>query len=254
MTSTSNDVLNSPRAAAPEMGLVLAAGLGSRLEAAKGGSRLKPLLAVGGEPLILRVISGLERAGCKRICIVLGFLAEELERELSAMYQGKAELTFVENKDYKKSNGLSVLAAKAELSSSFLLSMSDHLLSDEMLTLAAKHRPIDRGAALLVDYKVATVFDLDDATKVKADGRRLLEIGKQLTDYNCIDTGLFVATPGLVDAIDAVAKNRGDASLSEGIFELSRNDRMEVLDIGDAFWADIDTPEMLHDAETRLKG
>lgn len=253
MTSSSNDLLESPRVASPEMGLILAAGLGSRLEAVEGSARLKPLLSVGGKPLILRVIQGMERTGCKRVCIVLGFLADELQRAIASRYQGEAELTFVENREYKKSNGLSVLAARAELASSFLLSMADHLLADEMFALAKQHRPIEKGAALLVDYKVNTVFDLEDATKVKSDGRRLLKIGKRLTDYNCIDTGLFVATPGLVDAIDAVAERRGDATLSEGIFELSRNDRMEVLDIGDAFWADIDTPEMLRDAEARLR-
>lgn len=243
----------APRDNAPELGLILAAGFGSRLEAAKGPSRLKPLLPVLGEPLIVRVIRGMERAGCKRVLVVTGFLADELEGELKRAYDGSVDLGFVRNPDYQKSNGLSVLAAEAELNAPFLLSMSDHLLGDDMMTLAKNHRPLLDGAALLVDYKIASVFDLDDATKVRAKGTELLDIGKQLTSYDCIDTGLFVGTRGLVNALSAVRAERGDASLSEGVARLAASGRMEVLDIGDAFWADVDTPEMLADAEARLR-
>jgi choline kinase len=238
---------------APELGLILAAGFGSRLEAAKGPSRLKPLLAVAGEPLIVRVIRGMERAGCRRVLVVTGFLADELESELVRAYDGPVDLGFVRNPEYQKSNGLSVLAAAAELKAPFLLSMSDHLLGDDLLALAKNHRPLTGGAALLVDYKIDSVFDLDDATKVRSDGSRLVDIGKQLSDYDCIDTGLFVGTSGLVTALQAVRAERGDASLSEGVARLAQSGRMELLDIGSGFWADVDTPEMLADAEARLR-
>jgi choline kinase len=242
----------SDREAAPELGLILAAGLGTRLDAAKGPSRLKTLLSVCGEPLIVRVISGMERAGCRRGVVVTGYLARELEAGIQAAYRGRVELRFVENPDYEKSNGLSVLAARDELDQPFLLSMSDHLLDDTLLRLARGTQPLNEGAALLVDYKIESVFDLDDATKVRAEGSRILDIGKHLTQYNCIDTGLFVATRGLVRALEAVAAERGDASLSEGVARLSQAGRMEVVDIGDGFWADIDTPEMLEDALARI--
>lgn len=244
--------IDPDRDSAPELGLILAAGLGSRLDAAKGASRLKPLLEVRGEPLIVRVISGMERAGVRRVVVVTGYLAEELEEGIRRSYRGAAEVRFAANPDYQKSNGLSVLAASAELDAPFLLSMSDHLLGDDLMQLASGTRPLAGGAALLVDRKVNSVFDLDDATKVRTEGSRIVDIGKQLTEYDCIDTGLFVATRGLVNALEAVARERGDASLSEGVARLSREGRMEAIDIGDGFWADIDTPEMLHDAEGRL--
>jgi 1L-myo-inositol 1-phosphate cytidylyltransferase len=243
---------DTPRENCAEAGLILAAGLGSRLDAAKGGSRLKPLLELDGQTLIGRVISGMERAGCRRVIVVTGYLAEELESEVKRLHQGPAELSFVRNERYEKSNGLSVLAASQALEGPFLLSMSDHLLSDDLWRLAKNHRPLKDGAALLVDYKIASVFDLDDATKVRAEGARLVAIGKQLEDYNCIDCGLFVVTQGLVRALDEVARQNGDASLSQGVAELAQNGRMEVVDIGDGFWADIDTPEMLADAIPRL--
>jgi choline kinase len=111
---------------------------------------------------------------------------------------------------------------------------------------------IESGATLLVDRKIASVFDLDDATKVKTDGNHIVAIGKQLTEYDCIDTGIFVCTTGLVRAIGEVAETRGDASLSDGVQQLSQSGLMTVLDVGEETWMDVDTPEMLADAEARL--
>jgi choline kinase len=105
---------------------------------------------------------------------------------------------------------------------------------------------------LLVDRKIDSVFDLDDATKVQSANGKVVAIGKQLQTYDCIDTGVFVGTPGLVDAIGEVAAAHGDASLSAGVQALSGRGLMEVLDVGDAHWMDVDTPQMLADAEERL--
>ncbi len=230
--------------------------MGSRLKTETGETRLKPLLEVGGRALIMRVIDSMEDVGCHKIVVVTGFEADTLESALLAEYPdgkvGRATLHFERNADYERSNGLSVLAAKQHLTESFILTMSDHILSKQMVRTAATHHPPQAGATLLVDRKIDEVFDLDDATKVKTQGTQILAIGKQLTDYDCIDTGIFVCTPGLVDAIAAVAAGGRDSSLSDGVQQLSDSGRMEVLDVGDAFWMDVDTPEMRADAEARL--
>src|SRR5690606_11018332 len=140
---------------------------------------------------------------------------------------GGAQLHFEHNAEYQRSNGLSVLAARQHLTESFILTMSDHILSKDMVRTAATHQPPQAGATLLIDRTISEVFNLDDATKVKTQGTQILAIGKQLTDYDCIDTGIFVCTPGLVAAIAAVAEGGKDSSLSDGVQQLSDSGRME---------------------------
>jgi choline kinase len=113
--------------------------------------------------------------------------------------------------------------------------------------------PPPDGASLLVDYKLDAVFDMDDATKVLARADRVEAIGKHIQDFNCIDTGVFVCTTGLIDALEEVYNEEYDASLSDGVQLLSEQGRMDAVSIGASFWQDVDTPEMLAHAEEILR-
>ncbi len=238
---------------APRTGVILAAGFGSRLEGVSDDTRLKPLTPVAGEPLLLRAVRSLERAGCARVVIVVGHGAAAVEGDLRAHYRGEADLVFALNARYDLANGVSLLAARPHLlGDEFLLMMADHVVDDDVMDLAGAH-VLDPGTAtLLVDYKLDQIFDMDDATKVDAQGGRIVRIGKQIDGYNCVDCGVFVCTTALMDAIDAVLQATGDASLSHGVQTLAARGDMRALDIGPGFWQDVDTPEMLAHAEAVL--
>ncbi|WP_428236653.1 sugar phosphate nucleotidyltransferase [Gracilimonas sp.] len=233
-------------------GVILAAGFGSRLAGADTDTDLKPLTSVGGTPLIYRTIDSLRTAGCGKVVIVLGFGFEEIKKDILDSYTGDVPIEFAHNKRYDLSNGISVLAAEPFIEGDFILTMADHILSDQMMELAGAHRPDEGTATLLVDYKVDEIFDMDDATKVMVKEGRIKSIGKLISEYNCIDTGVFVCTKGLLDEIKRVYEATGDASLSDGVQALAEAGKMHTLDIGDAYWQDVDTPEMLAEAEKML--
>jgi choline kinase len=237
---------------ASRTGIVLAAGFGSRLEGSSDETDLKPLTPVGGVPLLHRTVRSLQLAGCRRVVVVVGHGADEVQAGVRPHFNGSLDLRFVVNERYDLSNGVSVLAARDAVDGAFVLTMADHVFSDDVMRLAGSHTPPSEGATLLVDYDIDGVFDLDDATKVREEDGRIVAIGKQIADYNCIDTGLFVCTEALMDALADVFEERGDASLSDGVQRLAAAGRMTVLDIGDGFWQDVDTPEMLAEAERRL--
>ncbi len=234
-------------------GIILAAGLGTRLCEADKELKAKPLASVDELTLLLRTIRGHEVAARDRVVIVVGWRAEAVERHVRTSYEGPLELEFVYNEHYRLKNGLSVLCAKPAVDDEFILTMADHVLDDKIMKLLRTHRPPPGGATLCVDYKIQTIFDMDDATKVFARGDRIEKIGKEIEEYNCVDTGVFLCTRGLMEALDDVHRKTGDASLSDGIQALAEAGRMEALDIGDGFWQDVDTPEMLEHAEKLLK-
>lgn len=234
-------------------GIILAAGFGSRLAGTDDETDLKPLTPVNGTPLIYRTIQSLDIAGCTNVVVVLGYGFDQIKKDILESYTGNLPIDFARNKQFDLSNGISVLAAEPLVEENFILTMADHILSEEMMLLAREHTPPEDGATLLVDYKVDEIFDIDDATKVYSKNDQIVAIGKEIDEYNCIDTGVFVCTPRLLDEIKKVYKDQGDASLSDGIQALADEGKMHTLDIGNAFWQDVDTPEMLEHAEKMLE-
>ncbi|MCL2325830.1 MAG: NTP transferase domain-containing protein [Proteobacteria bacterium] len=234
----------------PDQAIILAAGLGSRL--AKTADDIKPLKMVGGLSLIQRNIELLSQTGIKEVIIVTGYHADVLEAALRRdCAHVDVTLRFRFNPDYRKSNGLSVLCAQPLIRGNFLLMMADHIFEPAMLAQAATIRPPGHGAVLCVDYKLDSIFDMDDATKVVVDDGRISAIGKGLSTYNAIDTGLFVCTPALFTALQEAANRSpaSDCSLSEGIATLMQGGRMMSHDIGDQQWQDVDDEMMLQQAE-----
>jgi choline kinase len=231
----------------------LAAGFGSRLRT-EDDDALKPLTPVAGVPLLFRALRSLEVAGCERVTVVVGFRSEQLVSAL-AEWSGSAEVGTVVNDRFDLANGVSLLAAADHIGDDFVLTMADHVLDDDLMALARDHRPVPGGATLLVDRRIDEVFDLDDATKVQTGEEGVIvDIGKQLAEYDCIDTGVFVCTGGLLQALRGVLDAQGDASLSQGVAALAAAGKMHTLDIGDCFWQDVDTPEMLAHAVAHLGG
>lgn len=242
-----------PKPNSHRTGVILAAGFGSRLAGTDSDTDLKPLTTVNGIPLIYRTIRSLHVAGCSKVVIVLGHGFDEIKKDILDSYSGEVPIEFARNENYDLSNGISVLAAEPFVDGEFILTMADHILSDEMMLLAKDHIPAENGATLLVDYKVGEIFDMDDATKVYAQRGTIQSIGKKITDFNCIDTGVFVCTKRLMVEIRKVHEIKGDASLSDGVQALANENKMHTLDIGNAFWQDVDTPEMLEHAEEMLR-
>ena len=235
----------------PRAGVVLAAGFGSRL---REQNAIKPLTDVGGRALLVRAVEHVLAAGAEEAIIVLGYEAAAIRDAFQSAYDGdSAKVRFVTNEHYALSNGVSVLAAREAVAGrAFVLTMADHVFDDTTLRVARDHTPEAGGASLLVDRKLEDVFDMDDATKVWVDEGKIAQIGKQLTRFNAVDTGLFVCTPALFEGIAEAYAARGDASLSDGVQRLCDAGRMAAVDIGPGWWQDVDTPEMLAEARRRL--
>jgi choline kinase len=129
--------------------------------------------------------------------------------------------------------------------------MADHLFEAQILKNLLS-TPLPSGhCRLAVDFHPEKIFDLADATKVTVQDGRVMDIGKRIINYNAIDTGIFLCSPGIFDALET-AISRGEESLSDGIRDLARQERMEAMDIGDLFWQDVDDETSRLEVEKRL--
>ena len=180
--------------------------------------------------------------------IVAGYRADLIRRWLSDRSLGDISVTLIENPEYQKANGVSALAAKAELDQPFLLLMSDHIFEPKTAGRLLRQPLADDEVILAVDSKIDRVFDLDDATKVQRKGNYIVGIGKNLPSFDALDTGMFLCSPALFDRLEAEVKN-GDCSLSDGMRSLAQDWKLRAFDIGDGHWQDVDSPQALAHAE-----
>jgi len=222
--------------------LILAAGNGSRLRTVSAGLP-KPLVAFQGRPILEHILRRAEGAGIEEFVIVLGYRGELIRKWVESRWADRAHFTWVENPDYHKSNGISALKARTALHDNFLLLMADHIFEPETARLMVRQH-LEPGEVILgVDPDIHRIFDIDDATKVRRRGDRIVDIGKDIEKYDAIDTGMFLCTPALFNDLERSSKD-GNCSLSDGMRRLARDRRLRALEI-DAPWHDLDTPEAL---------
>jgi 1L-myo-inositol 1-phosphate cytidylyltransferase len=224
--------------------VIIAAGQGLRL---RDIAPLKPLAPLLGAPLISHVINCALEGGATEFVVVTGYEGGKLETFLYALAAAKGlRLNCVRNPNWKASNGHSVAAAGPVVhDEKFLLLMSDHLFDPEIVRdLVAAHRDTD-GVVLAVDRRMDNpLIDLEDVTRVEvAQDGKIRRIGKLIERYNAFDTGIFLASPLLIRAIEAKVAAGGIGSISEGMQALADQGLALAHDVGDRFWIDIDDAE-----------
>lgn len=229
------------------LALILAAGNGSRM-AERSGELPKPLVDMNGRPLLEHVISGAYQAGIERFVIVIGHRGHAIKQWYEGHPIDGVQITWIANPDYKKENGISVLCAKKVIHQNFLLLMADHLFEPETARLLLRQPLGGEEVILAVDTNICRVFDLDDATKVRLEDDRVVEIGKSLRNYNALDTGMFHCSPAVFGWIELAATN-GNCSLSDGLRLMAQKGTFKGFNIGEAQWQDVDTPAALDYAQ-----
>jgi 1L-myo-inositol 1-phosphate cytidylyltransferase / CDP-L-myo-inositol myo-inositolphosphotransferase len=232
--------------------LVLAAGAGSRLAARSG---LKPLAMVAGLSLIERAIATAQAAGADQFYVVCGHSSSRLVAHLDEVARLRAVVIHpVFNPQHTGGNGLSVLAAREHLGRDqrFALVMADHVFEVGLLASLFSRAPATGEVVIAVDRDVSNpAVDSGEATRVEVEGNRVRAIAKHLEPFNGFDTGAFICTPAIFDAIEqSVAE--GDASVSGGTHVLAAAGRLLAHDVTGLGWIDVDTPRDGRLAATRL--
>lgn len=222
--------------------VIVAAGFGSRLRSV---AKSKPLAEICGISLIEIAALQLARAGIRRIFVVTGYKADEIEAVLPAVaIKAGVEIESVRVDDWTLPNGYSVMAGARRVSGDYILVMADHILDSGIFdSLRAAHTPAN-GVVLGIDLRMdSPLIDPEDATYVRRDdANNIVKIGKDIVDADSVDCGAFYATSGLADAIAAAIADGKPGSLSDGMQRLADDGKAMALDIGQQWWIDVDDP------------
>jgi len=159
--------------------IILSAGQGSRLLPLTE-TMPKCLLPVGDKPLLARQFDALYGCGIKEIAIVTGFGSAAVDHCLRSNAKKDLALRSVFNPFFNVADNLaSCWMARHEMDKDFIL-----LNGDTLFEAAVCERLLDAPDAavtLATDHKVR--YDSDDM-KVRLDGTRLIEVGKNLEPEN----------------------------------------------------------------------
>lgn len=227
--------------------LIVAAGYGSRLRTI---SPSKPLTGIAGVPLIDRVIGAAAAGGATGFTVVTGHEAALLEAHLERLAQRlRLPLDWVTTDDWSRPNGHSVLTGADHMGPQrHLLLMADHLFNPTLVAsvIDAPAVPL----ALAVDRRLGNpLVDLTDVTRVRTVDDRIVAIGKHLSVYDAFDCGVFTVDGRFHDALRADIARGGEGSISAGVAALAAGGGALAVDVGDAWWLDVDDPAALAHAE-----
>ncbi|MCP4600040.1 MAG: iron-containing alcohol dehydrogenase [Proteobacteria bacterium] len=213
----------------------------------------KPLVDVGGQPIVVRLINQLEAEGIERVVVVVGYDGKKVRHALLGYPGLRVKLEIVWNPDWEKGLASSIQAASDLFCEPFLLAMADHVFDEELVRLMASEDPPVDGVSALVDPRLDRIFALDSAVKVKLDGSKVVDIGSDIKHYEAVDAGFFAATPSLFSALESVAQEDFGSELSSGLSMLAKRGAVRAVYTQKGSWDDVDTPADLIHVEMRLR-
>lgn len=231
--------------------VIIAAGMGSRIKDETDGLP-KTILPFEDGTILSNIIKNISQTGITEFVIVVGYKFEYITNYLDEQNNFGFNITIVNNEEWQRGNGLSVLSAeKAVREEEFILSMSDHIVSVNAINGIVNFES-DKNL-LLVDPNIHDNFDIDDATKVDYNGIDIINIGKKLDSYNGLDCGIFRLNKRFFSGMRRQLELNNE-SISASINELIKDKDMQaVLISDDDYWFDIDTPEAYQDCINKLR-
>lgn len=234
--------------------MVLAAGLGRRLRPVTDEVP-KALVSVGGLTQLERTLRALEAAGADRIVVNTHHYANQVEGALAAR-EGGATLVVSREEPLPLETGGGLLAARGLFRGDrpILVHNVDVLTSIDLGGLLRSHGEGEACATLAVQERAASRYLLFDARGLQ--GRLDVRTGEREEVRELAGplrrlafTGVHVAGPAVFELLT----ERGAFSIIDGYLRLAGEGVVvDGLDVGDAEWHEIGTPERLAAARERF--
>jgi CDP-L-myo-inositol myo-inositolphosphotransferase len=103
------------------------------------------------------------------------------------------------------------------------------------------------GRGLIID-EVGKYIDKEEATKVYYEDGRVIDIGKNLKEYNAFDTGFFILDGSFLKFAEELEAEKEELKMSE----IVKRANLECFPVSGYFWMDVDTKKDLKRAKRFL--
>lgn len=224
--------------------VILAAGVGSRLDSVTGGEP-KVLTRVAGEPLIVRAIRLLARAGVTEAIVVIGY---ERERVRAALAGSPIPVQFVVNPLYAETQTFfSLMLARPLVQDQPFLKLNGDVIFDQEVL----DRLIASPASCAYAVDEHALLD-DEAMKVElGDDGRVARVGKGLDARTSFGESIGIEklsppfSAALFEHMEAAASAGERALYYEDAFQRAMDEgvRFEPVSVGGLRWTEIDDAE-----------
>jgi len=226
--------------------VILAAGRGTRMRHLTD-DRPKPMIDIGKQRILEKIIDSIHRAGIGRFVVVTGYHANLIEDHFGDGRAFGIQITYVRQPVLDGTGGALRVAQEAAGGEPFLLTFGDiittpsnypaildhyrHTAYDALLGVNAMDDPC-QGAAVYIDEKSQRV-------------RKIIEKppkGTSTTPWN--NSGLFVFSPCVFEYVHRIPLSpRGEYELTDAIRLMIEDGRAVGALPLKGFWGDLATPE-----------
>lgn len=221
--------------------VILAGGFGARLKE-KTKNIPKPMLKIGGLPILERQINLLKKHGIKEIVILTHYLSEVIEEYFNDGKSFGVKINYFKEKEpLGTAGGLKEIANK--LKRDFILLYGDIMLDMDITRLVGFHRK-KKGACSLVLHpndhpQDSDLVEIDDNQKIIAFHSKPHPENKYF--HNLVNAGLYVMSPKILNYIKKGMK----ADFGKDIFpKIIKKDRLYGYTTAE-YLKDVGTPSRL---------
>ncbi|MDQ7815022.1 MAG: NTP transferase domain-containing protein [Patescibacteria group bacterium] len=234
-----------------ETAVILAGGPGKRLE---GFETIKPLVRLGGKPLILWMIEYLQDVGIKKIFVVVPTRDTLVKRALLGEPAVKAEIEYVEQDPESNSMLGSIAAMSGRAEGPLFVTPCDLIFEKNPFALFEHGDEGDGLIRVLIGTDEKSGEASGATARVELENDKIVKTGVDLAKPSAYEIGILhlgkeVAQDFFKQAATCTAANSLETLLKDYI----ETGRVRSVDYGGSRWFDVNTPAVLIRAELFLR-